>query len=62
MPRKKDLTGQIFGKLKVISQNFEISKQKKCVMWDCICECGNKKTIRSTDLLSVIQKAVDVFD
>lgn len=52
MPRKKDLTGQTFGKLKVISQNFEISKQKKCVMWDCICECGNKKTIRSTDLLS----------
>ena len=47
MPRKKDLTGQIFGKLKVISQNFEISKQKKCVMselkttkrvyWRCSC-------------------------
>lgn len=49
MGRKLDLTGQKFGRLTVIRKN---GKQGKCIMWECKCECGNVKTIRSSHLRS----------
>lgn len=48
MARIKDLTGQKFGRLTIIK---EVEKDKnnksQCL---CICECGNEKIIRKSDL------------
>jgi hypothetical protein len=46
-----DLTGKTFGRLKVISKTNERTKDGS-VIWDCICECGNKHKTYSTLLLS----------
>ena len=42
-----DLTGQKFNRLSVINPTW-VKKQK---MWECICECGNTKKYRTTDLV-----------
>ena len=39
--RFKDLTGQRFGKLVVIRENTELSKEKGSTIWECKCDCGN---------------------
>lgn len=42
-----DLTGQVFGKLKVL----ELAEKKNGnIMWRCQCECGNIIETRGTDL------------
>ena len=46
----KDLTGKRFGKLIVISRAE--NKKMYSVCWNCICECGKSKIIRSHDLCS----------
>lgn len=47
-----DLTGQKFGKLRVIErvENYVTPKGKVCSQWLCECECGNHKVIRRNDL------------
>ena len=45
-----DLTGQKFGKLKVIERDF--SKPKGKAYWICKCDCGTIKSIVGTDLRS----------
>jgi len=35
-----DETGNVYGKLTVISRNYDISKDGRA-MWNCQCECGN---------------------
>ena len=50
MSQAKDLTGQIFGYLKVNSR-LENAKNGKA-RWDCICSCGGKTVATSSDLLS----------
>ena len=49
----KNLIGQRFGKLVVINrdENREKGHQKK-VYWNCICDCGNIKSVQSQNLLS----------
>jgi 5-methylcytosine-specific restriction endonuclease McrA len=42
--RFKDLTGHKFGKLTVLSFNYEKNKN---YYWLTLCECGNKKSINS---------------
>lgn len=37
-----DLTGRIFGRLKVVGRNPGTYKHPH---WDCICECGNKAIV-----------------
>lgn len=49
MPRK-DLTGQQFGRLKVIKIDEEKTQQKKQSYWICECECGNIKSIFGSSL------------
>jgi hypothetical protein len=44
----KDLTGQKFGRLAVISVNG--SDKCKKILWLCKCECGNTKIIRADNL------------
>jgi len=46
--RFKDLTGQKFGKLTVI--NLYESGDYISTKWNCICECGNNKTLIGTSL------------
>lgn len=45
----KDLIGRKFGRLLVIKISNNINSR---IRWDCICECGNYKTIDSAHLLS----------
>lgn len=41
-----DLQNKKFGKLTVIKRS-ERSDKRGMIYWDCICECGNSKTLRS---------------
>lgn len=49
MPALKDLTGQKFGRLTVISR---APNQGRYVCWNCKCDCGNDYVVRSTSLVS----------
>lgn len=47
----RDLTGERFGKLTVISRNISpASLAKKRAMWDCICVCGRSKIVDTNKL------------
>lgn len=46
----KDLTGQRFGKLVVVSKNLEEKKNGQ-VYWNCVCDCGGKAIVPSTRLI-----------
>ena len=56
MSYAKDLTGLRFGRLQVISRNYQ--KQKECfnkngsnkAFWNCICDCGNKVIVSGSNL------------
>lgn len=52
--RKKDLTGMVFDKLTVISENgyYEYPNGERDYKWLCKCECGNLVTIRGCSLKS----------
>ena len=47
--RLKDLTGQKFGRLTVISRSPNIGKK---AAWLCKCECGKESIVTSTHLMS----------
>ena len=49
VPREKDLTNRIFGKLKAIRPTQD--RDHNYVVWECICECGNTHYVRSGNLL-----------
>ena len=46
-----DLTGKTFGRLKVICKSDKVGRFKE-IKYDCICNCGNKKTV----LASLLRK------
>jgi hypothetical protein len=48
MSRYKDLTGQKFGELTVIGLSDKLDG--RCRMWDCLCSCGNTKTVSGVSL------------
>ena len=50
MPRIKDLTGQRFGKLTVISMHPVQTKTHRA-QWNCLCDCGNTKIITAAHLI-----------
>lgn len=47
--RAEDLTGKRFGKLTVLNRS-EKTGSNRTVYWDCICDCGNTRTVDSTSL------------
>ena len=49
MEFRKDLTNKIFGRLTVLSYSH---KDKSHTFWNCLCECGNQKTIKGNYLIS----------
>lgn len=54
MPKKKDLTGQRFGRWTVLyeAEPRWTSGGNRKVMWHCRCDCGNEKNVHSVDLLT----------
>lgn len=44
-----DLTGMVFGKLKVIGKSPV--RPRSDYLWDCVCECGKKVSVRQFNLL-----------
>ena len=57
--RIKDITGQTFGRLTVVS--YESSDKKGHTFWKCKCECGNEKIIRKDGLVSGIVVSCGCF-
>lgn len=49
MPKKKNLLGEKYGLLTVISELEE--RRNNFVLWKCICECGNTCNVTSVDLV-----------
>jgi hypothetical protein len=47
---KLDITGQEFGKLKVLKYYGHHKRQQHCC-WECLCVCGNKKVIAHSSLV-----------
>lgn len=46
-----DLTGKNFGRWKVIGFSYRKELQKhNYQMWDCLCECGEKKIVEGSSL------------
>lgn len=43
-----DLSGSIFGRLTILRRNTTIDNFR--TYWDCVCECGNYKTVRGDHL------------
>lgn len=50
MGKSVDLTGRKYGKLTVLRKTSE-RDSAGCVMWECLCECGMKKSF-STNVLN----------
>lgn len=50
MPKKIDMKGKRFGRLLVVKEIPERSKNHE-VMWECICDCGNTTTAPTGGLL-----------
>lgn len=48
---KKDLTKKRFGRLLVISESKK-RYSNGLVLWDCVCDCGKKKTVNGASLRS----------
>ena len=61
--RKIDMTGQTFGKLKVIAESHEryIMTNGKEVVWICKCECGKIVHIRGSQLRNGHHKSCGCF-
>lgn len=61
--RLKDLTGKRFGKLTVICRDFDAEKRlveggkESCVIWRCVCDCGNYTTLRSDSIRKTSDKS-----
>lgn len=56
MPNKKNLIGQKFNRLLVISEEPRVSKQDG-VKWKCLCDCGNQSIVRSDKLTLNLTKS-----
>ena len=54
MSKFKDLTGQRFGKLMVVSRatNYIKPNGNKIIQWRCVCDCGNEVVVRGEYLKS----------
>ena len=55
MPRLKDITGQRFGRL-VPNECVGRGKDGNA-MWRCLCDCGNYKVVRSSNLIQELTQS-----
>lgn len=57
-----DITGQKFGRLTVQGLNSRKAGSKGTILlWDCLCECGNKPTVRGQALKSGITRSCGCY-
>lgn len=40
-----DITGLRFGRLVALKRNDEITKKRKIIYWDFLCDCGQIETL-----------------
>ena len=57
--KPKDLTGRKFGRLTVIRMTDE--RRSRHVVWECLCDCGNRHFVPSNSLLSGKTKSCGCF-
>lgn len=50
MPKKRNLLGQQFHYLTVIEETDK--RKNSCVVWKCLCKCGNMTEVTSVQLTS----------
>lgn len=55
----RDLTGDKFERLTIISRAVDSSCGR--VVWNCVCECGNKKPITASHIVSGTTKSCGCF-
>jgi hypothetical protein len=53
--RIKDLTGQVFGRLTVLSVADRTSSGR--IRWKCLCSCGNDKVVSGQSLKAGLTKS-----
>lgn len=62
MMKVRDLTGQRFGRLIALSYEIKISNSgHRNAYWTCQCDCGNKKVIPSSSLVSGCSNSCGCF-
>src|SRR3990167_7788387 len=49
MSNFKDLAGKRFGRLLVVKSSGQTNSRN--YIWECICDCGNKKLVKSNNLV-----------
>ena len=52
MPKFKDLTGQTFGRLRVVEPDTTYNRTHKRNKWLCVCKCGKQISVFSGNLTS----------
>jgi hypothetical protein len=59
-----DLTGRVFGRLTVVdrAEDKVTPSGNKCVMWNCVCECGNKAVVNSRALVTGNSKSCGCYN
>lgn len=55
MSRIIDLTGEVFGRLTVVSRSINDIRGE--AVWECVCECGDRAEIRSSSLRKGLTKS-----
>lgn len=45
--RKIDIVGERYGRLTVVR---EMGKSTHGILWECVCDCGNKKNVLATNI------------
>ncbi len=55
MPAFKDLSGKVFGRLTVLKRSEFYVRNRPA--WECICECGSRQVVASSDLTSGDKKS-----
>lgn len=54
----RDLAGNRYGKLTVIKKvENKLNLKDRCIYWNCICDCGNKKIVKGTSLTRGVTKS-----
>lgn len=48
---RTDISGERFGRLLAIEESGR-NKIDRSIMWECLCDCGNTKRVRSYNLIS----------
>jgi len=59
MPKAIDITGNRYGRLKVLSKAENIGRH---TAWNCLCDCGNTKVVKTTYLQQGITKSCGCWE